>query len=100
MADLPESRTLSAGSRVTVVKDPAWDGPWRNEFGGTIDAVSAPVPVDHPHAYDGELEYWVVFDAPQYDSDGCGPYRKARIWGRYLRSEAAPPLHRGPARHA
>ncbi|GAA4197092.1 hypothetical protein GCM10022252_45550 [Streptosporangium oxazolinicum] len=66
------------------------DGPWQSEFLGTIDAMGAPEPVQHPHASPGELTYWVTFDAPQYDSDGCGPYRKAQIWGRYLRAEAEP----------
>ncbi len=41
---------LAAGSRVTVVRDPAWDGPWRNEFQGTIDDMAAPEPVRSPHA--------------------------------------------------
>ncbi len=79
----------TAGSRVTVVRDPDWGGPWRNEFQGTIDDMGAPEPVESPHARVGELAFWVTFDAPQYDSDGNGPYRKARIWGRYLRPEPA-----------
>ncbi|MER6447194.1 ferrous iron transport protein A [Streptomyces venezuelae] len=76
---------LAAGSRVVVVRDPGWDGPWRNEFLGTIDAMGAPEPVEHRHARAGELAYWVTFDEPQYDGDGDGPYRKAWIWDRYLR---------------
>ncbi|MFG2986439.1 ferrous iron transport protein A [Streptomyces sp. NPDC048258] len=82
---------LTAGSRVTVVRDPDWDGPWRNEFLGTIDDMGAPELVESPHARVGELAFWVTFDAPQYDSDGAGPYRKAQIWDRYLRPE--PALH-------
>ncbi|MFE6099947.1 ferrous iron transport protein A [Streptomyces laurentii] len=81
---------LPAGSRVTVVHDPEWDGPWRDEFLGTIDAQGAPEPVKHPRAHDGELAYWVAFDAPQFDCDGDGPYRKAQIWGRLLCPEPAP----------
>jgi hypothetical protein len=81
---------LTPGSRVMVLRDPLWDGPWQNEFQGTIDAMGAPELVQHPRAHAGELEYWVTFDEPQRDSDGCGPYRKARIWGRYLRSEPDP----------
>ncbi|MFB7244345.1 hypothetical protein ACFCYX_18005 [Streptomyces populi] len=50
--------------------------------------MGAPEPNDHAQALDGELLYWVVFDTPQYDSGGDGPYRKAQIWGRYLRTEA------------
>lgn len=81
---------MPTGSRVTVVRDPEWGGPWQNEFRGTIDAMGAPEPVEHPRAHDGELAYWVTFDAPQYDCNGAGPYRKAQIWGRYLRPEPAP----------
>ncbi|MFI8387671.1 ferrous iron transport protein A [Streptomyces sp. NPDC085540] len=81
---------LAAGSRVTVVHDPDWNGPWRNEFPGTIDDMGAPERVENPRARAGEMAYWVAFDAPQYDSDGGGPYRKAQIWDRYLRPE--PPL--------
>ena len=81
---------LSAGSRVTVVHDPDWAGPWRNEFLGTIDDMGAPEPLENPHSRVGELAFWVTFDAPQYESDGGGPYRKAQIWDRYLRPEPVP----------
>ncbi|MFE5484132.1 ferrous iron transport protein A [Streptomyces sp. NPDC056527] len=81
---------LAPGARVTVVRDSGWDGPWQVEFPGTIDAMGAPVPNEHAQALSGELLYWVIFDAPQYDSDGDGPYRKARVWGRYLRTEPEP----------
>ncbi|MER5752268.1 ferrous iron transport protein A [Streptomyces sp. NPDC002088] len=73
-----------------MVRDPEWDGPWQNEFLGTIDEMSAPEPVEHPLAHAGELSYWVAFDRPQYDSAGGGPYRKAQIWDRYLRPESTP----------
>ncbi|MFF7362091.1 ferrous iron transport protein A [Streptomyces sp. NPDC008125] len=78
---------LEPGSRVTVVRAEDWDGPWQTEFAGAIDAMAAPEPNEHAQSLDGELLYWVTFDAPQYDCDGAGPYRKARIWGRYLRAE-------------
>lgn len=79
---------LPPGSRVTVVRATDWDGPWQVEFPGTIDATGAPEPNEHAQALSGELLYWVTFDTPQYDSDGDGPYRKAQIWGRYLRNES------------
>ncbi|MFE1897324.1 ferrous iron transport protein A [Streptomyces yangpuensis] len=88
---------LPPGGRVTVVRDPEWDGPWPVEFLGTIDAMGAPEPNGHARALDGELLYWVVFDAPQYDSAGDGPYRKAQIRGRHLRPEPdAEPTHSAP----
>lgn len=88
----PLSRTwppdaLAPGTRVTVVRDPEYDGPWQSEFLGTIDAMGGPEPNLHAGALSGELLYWVTFDTPQYDSGGDGPYRKAQIWGRYLRPE-------------
>jgi hypothetical protein len=50
-----------------------------------INDFQPPAPVRHSTAQEGELAYWVVFDSPQYDSDGCGPYYKAQIWDRYLK---------------
>lgn len=81
---------LAAGSRVRVIRDAEWDGPWQNEFSGTIDAMGPPELVQNPRAQAGELAYWVTFDEPQRDAGGDGPYRKARIWGRYLVPEDGP----------
>jgi hypothetical protein len=79
---------LPAGTRVTVIQDSIWRGPWRQEFRGTVDSMGAPEAVSHPKARPGELAYWVKFDEPQYDADDMGPYRKASIWARYLRADA------------
>jgi hypothetical protein len=76
---------LQPGTRVRVVKDAAWDGPWRSEFVGAIDSTIVPMLVPSAAARPGELEYSVAFDSPQFDADGDGPYRKAVIWDRYLR---------------
>lgn len=76
---------LAVGTRVRVVQDEAWAGPWQQEFLGTVSPTGAPEPVRSTSARDGELAYWVAFDEPQRDSDGDGPYRKALVWGRYLR---------------
>jgi hypothetical protein len=78
------------GTRVLVVKDPEWDGPWRQQFTGTIDDVMAPTPVDHPTARPGEYAYFVAFDQPQHDESDDGPYHKAQIWDRYLRPITPP----------
>ncbi|MDR2988664.1 MAG: hypothetical protein LBV34_27900, partial [Nocardiopsaceae bacterium] len=53
--------------------------PWQEEFSAEISGLAAPEPVQHQLAAEGELKYWVKFDAPQYDSDGDGPYRQAQI---------------------
>ncbi|MFJ9710021.1 ferrous iron transport protein A [Streptomyces sp. NPDC101234] len=76
---------MPPGTRVTVVQDPAWVGPWRDVFQGTVDDFESPAPVRGNTARSGEWAYWVVFDSPQYDSDGGGPYYKAQIWDRYLK---------------
>jgi hypothetical protein len=76
---------IPAGTRVTVIQDADWRGPWSQEFQGTIDSMGAPEPIPNAKANPGELRYWVQFDEPQRDADGAGPYRKASIWARYLR---------------
>jgi hypothetical protein len=76
---------MPPGTRVQVTKDPAWDGPWRNEFTATVDATVVPYLVQSAVARPGEREYSLSFDEPQIDASGDGPYRKAVIWDRYLR---------------
>lgn len=83
VADWPEGAML-AGTRVRVIKDDAWDGPWRQIFTGTVDEMITPRLVENRHAQPGELEYSVQFDEPQMDASDLGPYRKAVIWARYL----------------
>jgi hypothetical protein len=82
---------LAPGTRVRVIRDADWNGPWATEFLGTIDTVGAPEPVQHPHARPGELSYWVKFDEPQFDHAHDGPYRGAQIWDRYLQPLTGPP---------
>ena len=79
----PEGAILP-GTRVRVVRDTSWDGPWKREFTGVVGYIT-PTLVDHPWATEGELDYFVVFDEPQMDCEGCGPYSKAMIWARYVR---------------
>jgi len=31
--------------------------------------------------------WWVVFDEPQLDADGDGPYRESQVMEKYLRRE-------------
>ena len=75
---------LPVGTRVRVIKDPDWAGPWKLTFTGEISAMASPELVANPRARPGELAYWVTFDDPQFAYDGAGPYRKAQIWDRYL----------------
>ena len=75
---------MKPGTRVRIIKDESWDGPWRDLFIGTVDATIPPQPVRHRLARSGELEYSVRFDQSQFDAAGDGPFRKAVIWARYL----------------
>ena len=75
---------LPPGTRVRVIQDQAWRGPWAQVFVGTINDMAAPEPVKSLKARPYELSYWVTFDEPQRDADGDGPYRKAQIWDRHL----------------
>lgn len=86
MADGWPTWAMSPGARVTIVQYPSWAGPWAVEFRGEIDDLIPPEPVENFREGEGELAYWVSFDEPQYDSSGDGPFRKAWIWGRYLKS--------------
>ena len=79
-----------AGARVRIIKDPDWDGPWRQEFVGTVDDMEPPWLVEHELAHEGELAYWVTFDEPQHDCSPDGPYRKAQVWARHLRPAVEP----------
>lgn len=68
-----------------MVRDLGWPGSWAAEF----SVGHQPQPVRHPQARPGELSYSVTFAEPQMDCEGCGPYKKASIWDRYLRWPAA-----------
>jgi hypothetical protein len=87
---------VQPGTRVQVVKDSDWNGPWPTEPTGVIDPdTDAPVrvidlatmPEVRVPASDRGLmrEFLVRFDEPQRDGDGAGPYSSAVIWEKYLR---------------
>lgn len=84
------------GTRVKVVRDPDWPGPWPSEPTGVIDPyANAPVrvidlatmpEVNVPDSDRGPMrEFLVRFDEPQRDNDNAGPYSEAVIWEKYLR---------------
>ncbi|MEW2130106.1 ferrous iron transport protein A [Streptomyces sp. NPDC005435] len=85
-ADWPEDG-WPPGTRVRVIKDPDWDGPYPVEFSGTVAGTRVPFPVRDGRGREGELVYVVRFDEPQYDSHGLGPYRGGEVWGRHLVAE-------------
>ena len=86
--------SVAPGTRVRVVRDPHWNGPWPAEPAGTIGPPSpvrtldlAAMPeVNIPDSDRGPMrEFYVAFDEPQLDGDGHGPYRAAVVWEKYLR---------------
>lgn len=77
---------MVAGTRVRVVQDERWSGPWAQVFTGTISGMGAPEENTRPGALQDELVYWVDFDEPQMDSSNDGPYRKTHIWARHLQA--------------
>jgi hypothetical protein len=77
------------GERVVVRQDPdEGPGPWPAQPTGTI--------AEHPLADDGGFWrptdtttgparfYWVVFDEPQMDAEGDGPYFESEVLDIYL----------------
>lgn len=75
---------FTVGTRVQVLRDPDFGpGPWPSEPMGTIRGGPEVV-----RGRNGALDtYWVVFDEPQLDTDGDGPYESSQVLGRYLRRE-------------
>jgi len=87
---------IAPGVRVKVVRDPGWNGRWPAEPEGVIhpDADCRVRVIDLPEMPEVQVdaedrramsEFMVLFDEPQIDGDGAGPYYAAVIWEKYLR---------------
>lgn len=78
---------ISLGTRVRVQRDPAFGpGPWPAEPSGRIAPYpgAANVFTEVKTRFGLERSYWIVFDEPQLDGDGDGPYRGGEVLERYL----------------
>ena len=80
---------LIAGDRVLVHRDPTrGPGPWPTEplRAVTVHPLAEPGRVGRPtDTTTGPRWFsWVVFDDPQCDADGDGPYPESEILDRYL----------------
>lgn len=78
---------LTIGARVRVRRDPEYGpGPWPEEPTGAV--IASPMDgsaVSYVETVRGaEPQYWLLFDAPQYDADGDGPYDKAQVLAKYF----------------
>ena len=87
----PRGDEYTLGDRIRVRRDRRFGpGPWPSEPNGTIAA--------HPLSEEGAIWraaattsgprrfYWIVFDVPQSDTDGDGPYEMAEVLDIYLES--------------
>lgn len=75
---------FGVGTRAQVLRDPAFGpAPWPSEPMGTVSGEPQVV-----QGRDGDLvSYWVLFDEPQFDADGSGPYSSSQVLGKYLGQE-------------
>ena len=96
----PEKPDLTIGQRVRMRRDPSFAGPWPAEPLGTIvpwPTKDSELFVLVDHAWGQQRAYFVLFDEPQLDADGDGPYYKAEVWERYI--EAIVAVHAGWTEH-
>ena len=78
---------INLGRRVRVQRDPAFGpGPWPAEPSGVVAPYpgAADVFTEVRTRFGLERSYWIVFDEPQLDGDGAGPYREGEVLERYL----------------
>jgi hypothetical protein len=85
--DSSELLPLRISTKVRVRRDPDYGpGPWPDEPTGTLRAFpvdGAPFHVVNT-THGVELLYWIVFDDPQVDAEGDGPYTSSEVLGRYV----------------
>lgn len=80
--------TFAVGLRVKVHQDPDYGpGPWPAEPFGRIVAHPDGAPYQSVETRTGpQRMWWVLFDEPQYDADGDGPYTQSQVSERYSAS--------------
>lgn len=94
MDPLPEH--VTPGTRVKVIRDPGWDGPWPTEPTGTIDPgwdipfsvidLAQMPDINVPDSDRHRMRTFMVrFDEPATDTSEDGPYYMAEVWEKYLR---------------
>jgi hypothetical protein len=86
----PERAVFRTGDRVTVIPEYHW----ASGAAATVAAVPSDVATRTPDWREywrpvmtrqgKEIFYWVIFDEPQIDADGDGPYNAAEIPGTAL----------------
>ena len=84
---MPET-PLSPGTRVQVLRDPDYGpGPWPAEPIGTVAVAADATAFSWITTTRGlQLQYWIVFDEPQFDAEGDGPYAASEVLACYLKA--------------
>lgn len=74
------------GTRVRICRDPDFGpGPWPDEPTGTVVASPQGSASETVETTSGVRRmYWVVFDEPQFDVEGDGPFPSAQVLDKYL----------------
>ena len=77
-------RPFSPGTRVRVLTDPEYGGPFAEECLGTVGSSTAAAGLTPAAARLSKYSYFVTFDTPQRDRDGDGPYSSSQVLSRYV----------------
>ena len=79
-------RDLQFGARVRVLRDPDFGpGPWPDQPSGTVIPSPERSASESVETTSGVRRlYWVVFDEPQFDVAGNGPYPSSQVLDKYL----------------
>jgi hypothetical protein len=81
---------LDVGTRVIVRRDPDYGpGPWPSEPRGVVSGHVSPYFMVVQTLQGPERTYWIVFDEPQQDAEGDGPYDSSQVLERYLETSPA-----------
>ena len=78
-------RPLPPGARVRVLVDPVFGGPFQTPCFGTVESSERAQGLTPTAARKSKFVYLVVFDTPQFDVDGDGPYAVSQVLGQYIK---------------
>lgn len=79
-----DRQAIEPGTRVRVIRDPEWEGPWPSEPTGIVEPILGEPFRMVQYLEEPMREYMVAFEEPARDADGDGPYSAAVIWAKYL----------------
>ncbi len=77
-------RPLRPGTRVYIIQDPEFGGPFQETFGATVQSSKRVEGLMPAAAKKSKFVYFVTFDSPQFDCDGDGPYSASEVLAAYV----------------